>query len=147
MTFFHKELPKYIQKCWLKTKLKWSLILFEFQRNPNSSLFHDLHKYFWVPLVVVVAGLDSQVSVSLFLNDCVCLAVNPDSVERQRQKIGWLVEASRLNKNRKSVYLHLFLLPLTLSLWRDEQGSVWSSYLREMDEVMRERRESAEKEE
>ncbi|KAK9964317.1 hypothetical protein ABG768_005505, partial [Culter alburnus] len=54
--------------------------------------------------------------------------------------------ASRMNKKRKNIYLHLFLLISPL-LWRDEQGSVRSAYLREMDEVTREWREAAEKEE
>lgn len=62
------------------------------------------------------------------------------------KKTAWLSEASRMNKKRKNIYLHLFLLISPL-LWRDEQGSVRSAYLREMDEVTREWREAAEKEE
>lgn len=62
------------------------------------------------------------------------------------KKTAWLSEASRANKKRKKHIPSSFPPHLSL-LWRDEQGSVRSAYLREMDEVTREWREKAEKEE
>jgi len=62
------------------------------------------------------------------------------------KKTAWLSEASWVNRRKKKAYTFIFSSS-SPPLGRDEQGSMRSAYLREMDEVTREWREAAEKEE